>query len=157
MTGKSRSSARPVRFEASLQFYIYRLYDLTGDTLYIGKGSGDRLRNQMKRYGLLGETIKWFGSEAAAYAAEKRLIKKHKPSLNRCSGGGGGTTGPRAVPEFGTPEALQYVAQSLAKMLRHDSYKFFYKFIVAKWVDHYGVDAVANAVAPYKIYQRLSY
>jgi hypothetical protein len=71
------------------QFYVYRLADYGGETLYIGKGTGRRLKNQISRTGLYGEIISRHATDAAAYKAEVAYISKFKPSLNKNSGGGG--------------------------------------------------------------------
>lgn len=70
------------------RFYVYRLFDL-GGTIYIGKGSGQRLRQQMRRFGCMGEIVKQFQYERAAYAFERKMIRNLKPIKNRCAGGGG--------------------------------------------------------------------
>ena len=70
-------------------FYVYRLFDLTGETLYIGKGCKGRLNSQRRKYGLLGEVLSEFTSERAAYGHERKLIKAHQPRLNKCAGGAG--------------------------------------------------------------------
>lgn len=72
-----------------MRFYVYRLYSDPGFTLYIGKGSGRRLKNQMRRFGLQGEVIERFKSEAKAYRREAELIARHRPSLNKAKGGNG--------------------------------------------------------------------
>jgi hypothetical protein len=71
-------------------FYTYRIFNEYGDTLYIGKGSGYRLKNQIKRFGFFGEVLKTFDSEAKCLRDEIRLIAKHKPPLNKTRGGEAG-------------------------------------------------------------------
>lgn len=71
------------------RFYVYRIYDGVV-TVYVGKGSGLRLKKQMWRFGLHGEVLERFKTESAAYAAEKRWIKELKPTENKNTGGGGG-------------------------------------------------------------------
>ncbi len=70
------------------RFYVYRIFDL-GGTIYIGKGSGRRLRQQISRFGCMGEVIERFAVEKAAYAREKQLINQLKPIRNRHPGGNG--------------------------------------------------------------------
>ena len=71
------------------RFYIYRIFD-GAVTVYVGKGSGRRLKNQIRRFGLDGEIIEFLASEKSAYEAERRWIRELKPTENRNSGGGGG-------------------------------------------------------------------
>lgn len=70
------------------RFYVYRIYDL-GGTVYIGKGSGRRLAQQIKNFGCFGEVVKSKLTEREAYEHERRLIRQLKPIRNRCAGGGG--------------------------------------------------------------------
>lgn len=135
-------------------FYVYRLYDLSCDSLYIGKGSGNRLQNQKRKYGLLGEIVKEFNTEVAAYAYERRLIKKLNPPLNKRAGGSGGIFGmsPQSKgPEFGTPEALVAVAPAFVKMLRSPLRVTLWRVIISKWVDKYGIEAVVNVISQHRI------
>lgn len=70
-------------------YYVYRIF--SGDeTVYIGKGSGNRIDVQKKNFGCDGEILERFSNEQDAYAAEVRLIEKLSPPLNRCPGGNGG-------------------------------------------------------------------
>ena len=71
-----------------MRFYVYHLTD-GPETVYVGKGTGRRLKNQLARTGLLGEIVKRFKSERDAYLYEIRLIKKLAPRLNKNGGGGG--------------------------------------------------------------------
>ena len=73
------------------KFYVYRIYD-GAVTVYIGKGSGRRLKQQMQRFSLQGEIIERFCSEKLAYKAECQWIKELKPTDNQNAGGGGSYT-----------------------------------------------------------------
>lgn len=73
---------------AEARFYVYQIID-AGSVVYVGKGSGNRLRNQMYRFRLPGEIVKRFKREGDAYAYERKLIAELAPSLNRCTGGNG--------------------------------------------------------------------
>jgi hypothetical protein len=74
---------------AETRFYVYRLID--GEAAaYVGKGSGRRLENQMRAFGLPGEIVKRFKREDDAFAYERKLIAELTPTLNRCPGGNGG-------------------------------------------------------------------
>jgi len=99
-------------------FYVYRLFDLTGETLYIGKGSGSRLSHQKRRYGLMGEIVKRFESENAAFAHERRLISKTKPRLNKCAGGNGGRAGARGEKPVSAWDVLWQILAMAIKRRR---------------------------------------
>jgi hypothetical protein len=71
-----------------MRFYVYALAHL-GKVLYIGKGSGRRLQSQRSAFGLYGRILVRFRDETAAYKAERAIIAKLKPSLNRHPGGNG--------------------------------------------------------------------
>lgn len=74
-------------------FYIYRIVGEQNETLYIGKGSGDRLRDQKRRFKSEGEILFRFNREGTAYRIEKRLIEELNPPLNVAPGGCGGRVG----------------------------------------------------------------
>lgn len=71
------------------QLYIYRLADYEGKTLYIGKGSGRRLYNQIARTGFYGEIISRHPTDRSAYKAEVVAIARLRPPMNQNAGGGG--------------------------------------------------------------------
>lgn len=75
------------------RFYVYKLMD-EQVVAYIGKGSGYRLNNQIRAYGLPGEVVATFEREKDAYAFEIKAIAELKPLLNRHKGG----NGPRCKP-----------------------------------------------------------
>jgi len=72
-----------------VRFYVYRIFDAEGKTLYIGKGTGRRLQNQIRRFKADGEVLERFRSEKASYRKEIELISEHKPPLNKHAGGNG--------------------------------------------------------------------
>lgn len=71
------------------RFYTYKLTDNEGKVAYIGKGSGNRLDRQMKRYQMQGEYVTWHKNERYAYSKEVQLIAELKPYLNKKKGGNG--------------------------------------------------------------------
>ena len=75
------------------KFYVYRLFDIPEVTLYVGKGSGGRLRAQITKRGCKGEILERFSSEKAAYLREIELISQLQPTENRNKGGYGGLAG----------------------------------------------------------------
>lgn len=80
--------------ERQPRFYVYRIYNEDQETLYIGKGSANRLRHQITKFKAFGEVLERFKSEKKAYAREVELIEKFVPKLNRHKGGNGS----RAIP-----------------------------------------------------------
>lgn len=80
-------------------FYVYRIFD--GDvTVYVGKGSGRRLHNQKRRFGLDGSIIEKCRSDNHAFEREVHWIKRLKPTDNRLPGGNGGRCSPKARPRL---------------------------------------------------------
>ncbi len=78
-----------IRHDEETRFYVYRLFDAAGTTLYIGKGSGTRLKNQIRNQSASGEILERFKGERAAYRRERELIAELKPTRNRHPGGNG--------------------------------------------------------------------
>jgi len=73
----------------SWRFYVYAL--MRDDVIvYIGKGSGDRLKSQRRRYKCDGHEIARFKREDDAYTFERHAITEHCPELN-CHPGGNGS------------------------------------------------------------------
>jgi hypothetical protein len=70
------------------QFYVYELSNEDG-IQYVGKGSGRRLKNQERRFGLSGRIVAEFAKEPDAYAFEVSRIAELNPPLNKCKGGNG--------------------------------------------------------------------
>jgi len=79
--------------KASQPFYLYRILGEMGETVYIGKGTGSRLAQQMRRFQSDGEIIERHSSEDKAYERERELIALHNPPLNVSRGGLGGRYG----------------------------------------------------------------
>ncbi len=71
-------------------FYVYRLFDVEAVTLYVGKGSTHRFREQKRNYRAKGEILRRFKCEKKAYAYEREMIAALRPELNKCPGGNGG-------------------------------------------------------------------
>lgn len=81
---------------AAKRFYVYK-FAQDGVTLYVGKGSGRRFAAQCRRFGFVGEIVRYCRSERDAYAQEVRLIKQLNPTLNQNSGGGGSWSARRTI------------------------------------------------------------
>lgn len=71
-----------------MQFYIYAFIE-GHEVLYVGKGSGSRLKQQEKRFGFAGKIIEHVADEHNAYAREVYWISQLKPTLNKNRGGAG--------------------------------------------------------------------
>lgn len=67
-------------------------------TLYIGKGSGSRLKNQRRAFGCDGHELARFKREKDAYAFEREAIKDWQPLLNIHPGGNGSRVAPKREP-----------------------------------------------------------
>lgn len=121
------------------EFYIYRIFGQMGETLYIGKGCGNRLRVQKRKFGCDGEILQRYRSEAAAYKAEVRLIKRFDPPLNKNLGGAGGCAGKgsnatmRLIKRIGT---RAYAARILLWCYHHPNDELH------KLVDHRKYDQI---------------
>jgi hypothetical protein len=96
--------------------YVYRIFDL-GGTVYIGKGTGNRLANQKRKFGLSGEVICYCDTEAKAFAKEIELIRKFKPYLNKHPGGNGSWQDktPKWVREIEAMGTRKYAARMLLR------------------------------------------
>ena len=113
-------------------YYVYRIFNEYDDTLYIGKGSGDRLQQQIKRFGFFGHKLKWFEDEQACLKEEIRLIAKLNPPFNKTKGGEAG----------GRPKTEIDVYRELCRLIRlavrepdlHNGLMV----IVLKWVERLG-------------------
>jgi hypothetical protein len=104
-------------------FYVYAFFD--GETcLYVGKGTGRRIKTQQRRFGCEGVVLRTFATEAAAYNFEAREIERRKPTHNMVAGGGGAITRRKArIPAFLAKEMAEmnrlgsrvYTARSLLR------------------------------------------
>ncbi|MDO8533259.1 MAG: hypothetical protein Q7S17_00760 [Xanthobacteraceae bacterium] len=137
-------------------FYVYRIFGQGGETLYIGKGSGDRLRHQMKRFRENGEVIARYENEDAAYREEATLIAQYHPPLNIAPGGRGGAwTGRRKKTE---PEIM---AGLLRKLITAAPGVRFYLLgeditdgivdIIAAWFGRVGYETARSELAKHAI------
>lgn len=140
-----------------LPFYVYRILGEMGETVYIGKGSGQRLNRQMRRFASDGEIIERFSTERQAYRAEIKLIELHNPPLNRCSGGGGGIYG-RSNARGGTENDLFEIAARIISTLRFPQRNFLWfdmrptlERYVQALAEKYGPDEFAKRLLPYNI------
>ena len=86
-------------------FYVYEIGS-PNEPLYIGKGCGDRLKTQEKRFKAGGREIARFVTEDDAYQFEAQLVQELKPVLNKAPGGikAGRRTFELSIPE--TPASL---------------------------------------------------
>lgn len=89
MAERGRKSGFRMTDETYMRFYVYQFVGNDGSIMYVGKGSGRRLKNQERRFGMAGQIVKRFASENAAYEFERALISRLSPSLNKLAGGGG--------------------------------------------------------------------
>lgn len=138
-----------------MKFYVYRIFNAEG-LLYIGKGSGARLRKQKRSFGADGEIIQRFELEADAYAEEVRLIALHRPPLNRHPGGQGGRAGVYygrpELPNGLTPEGLSAAAPYLARLLLvwgRDNTLGGLLGILGAYIAAHGEKAIETAVVPH--------
>lgn len=138
-----------------MKFYVYRIFNAEG-LLYIGKGSGPRLRKQKRTFGADGEIIQHFEFEDDAYAEEVRLIALHSPPLNRHPGGHGGRAGVYherpALPNGLAPEGLPGAAPYLARLLllwERDNTLSGLLGILGAYVAAHGQEAIESAVVPH--------
>lgn len=84
----------------SYKFFVYALTDQRGNIVYIGKGSGRRLKNQIRSKGFDGHELCRFKSEKLAYDYEKKRIAEDKPTLNIHPGGNGCTAQKESNPKW---------------------------------------------------------
>lgn len=115
--------AKPSRRDKPWQFYVYEIV-LLDEVVYIGKGTGQRLRDQKRRHCADGREVARFWREADAYAFERQLISEKKPRRNRHPGGSGKTITPKRAervrpmfPEFDRHCRLFGTRDAARKML----------------------------------------
>lgn len=73
--------------------YVYCVFD--GVTpLYVGKGTGRRMRASAAKHGGEAKVLERFKDEGEAFKAERRWIAELMPQNNKCPGGNGGRAGP---------------------------------------------------------------
>lgn len=89
-----------IRHDEETRFFVYVLRRPDGAPAYVGKGSGNRLRVQCRKFGLDGDIVARFKNESAAYAHEVKLIAEIMPSLNRHIGGNGNRATRRRKPAW---------------------------------------------------------
>jgi hypothetical protein len=87
------------------RFYVYRIFD-GPTTVYVGKGSGTRLRIQIGRFGLPGEIIESCRSDDHAFERERHWIKSLRPTDNRHPGGNGGRRRPKPKARMASPASV---------------------------------------------------
>lgn len=92
------------RRKPEAKFYVYRIYNGV-TTVYIGKGCGYRLTNQMRRFGLPGEKIEEGLTEAKAFEREVHWIATLNPTDNKNAGGRGGRSNRRVA--YADKETIQ--------------------------------------------------
>ena len=90
------------------RFYVYLIGDMDAPD-YIGKGSGNRLRQQRKNFGSDGNEIARFKREDDAYKFEREKIAELSPFLNKGPGGNGSrvTPAPRYRPTKGERDIVR--------------------------------------------------
>lgn len=79
------------------RFYIYCFID-GAEVVYVGKGTGSRLKQQEKRFGFHGKIIERLHSEEEAYRREVYWISELRPTENKNAGGSGGLADPNPIP-----------------------------------------------------------
>lgn len=75
------------------RFYVYELL-CDGVPVYVGKGSGRRLKSQMTKQQCDGREVARFRRERDAYAFEVERIAEFQPAWNRHPGGNGSKAAP---------------------------------------------------------------
>ena len=78
-----------IRHDDENRFYVY-VFEKDGVVEYVGKGCGNRLKAQEKRFGYCGRILEWLQSDTLAFKSERKWIKELKPTENKNCGGGGG-------------------------------------------------------------------
>lgn len=85
-----------VETQGQMGYYVYRLVDPAGQTVYVGKGCGDRVHAHRGRSDLPAvyeeRIVRWGLTEAEAFLVESALIAVCDPPANRVSGHGDADT-----------------------------------------------------------------
>lgn len=106
------------------RFYVYRLFDDAGETLYVGKGSGNRLSSQKSAHRCKGEILEGHRRERDAYRRERDFIAELKPLRNRHPGGNGSIATPiRARRKYGWEKEIERIGSrcyAARELLRFD-------------------------------------
>lgn len=127
------------------RFYVYRIFDGLV-TLYVGKGCGQRLAAQKRKFRSDGEIIEWCKSDDDAFAAERRWIKALKPVENRHPGGNGGRSRPKKVPAW-LRKAEREFAEFCQELQEVGSRRCVARFLLRKIdernCEHLGISKVA--------------
>lgn len=103
------------------RFYVYRIYD-GHETVYVGKGSGRRLKQQARKFRLPAEIVEECKSEDHAFKREIHWTETLRPTLNSHRGGAGGRCRVRRKPqrEFAEIERIgsrRYAARFLLRKI----------------------------------------
>lgn len=139
------------------RFYVYRILGECGETLYIGKGTGQRLNKQKRRFKADGEIVARYSTERQAYKAEKSLIAELNPPLNKSAGGGGGIWGRPCSPQNVDEKLFEIAARALNCMRFKQQHFIWFDMIpalkkfVASVIDRFGEEEFAIRVRQYGI------
>lgn len=110
------------RGRSKAECYVYRIFD-GAVTVYVGKGSGRRLRQQERRFGLPGEILERFDCDDKAFKRERELIASLRPTENVSLGGSGGRSRPK--PVLPTPKWVR-------EMEKMGTRKYVARFLLAR-------------------------
>lgn len=129
--------------EVKNRFYVYAFRD-GAEVVYIGKGTGRRLQQQEKRFGLKGEVLGRYECEDKCFAAERDFIKQLMPNENRNRGGGGGRVTPASlvplnyrgkITEREFKKAMAQHKQELAEIERLGSRRYSARILISRLND----------------------
>jgi hypothetical protein len=79
-------------------FYVYELTNEAGEAVYVGKGSGARVKVSAYARGYPGREVARFKREKDAFAYEVARIAEYAPILNKHPGGNGSWVRKRRAP-----------------------------------------------------------
>ncbi len=80
--------------------YVYELTAPCGRVVYVGKGSGLRLKRQCSRTGLSGRIVSEHRTDKEAYCAEVARIAELRPEMNVLRGGNGPRVSLKRPPKW---------------------------------------------------------